>query len=182
MFAHGINNVWKRSFKMNFWDTFYKEIIVFGLSLLPISEIRGSVIYGLTALGKDLSTQIFVYIISVIGNFLPVPFILLLFRPLLKYLKKFKAFKRFTDWLENRTLEKASRLAKISAGALYVFVAIPFPTTGAWTGSMIAALLNIRLRYALPAILAGIMTSGLIVALLMNGVLSFGALDAIFLK
>ena len=74
---------------MNFWDTFYKEIIVFGLSLLPISEIRGAVIYGITALGKDLSTQIFVYVISVIGNFLPVPFILLLFRPLLKYLKKF---------------------------------------------------------------------------------------------
>lgn len=167
---------------MNFWDTFYKEIILFGLSLLPISEIRGSVIYGLTALGKEIPTQIFIYIISVIGNFLPVPFILLLFRPILKYLKRFRAFKRFTNWLENRTMEKAARLAKISAGALFIFVAIPFPTTGAWTGSMIAALLNIRLRYALPAILAGIMVSGLIVTLIMNGVLSFGALDSIFLK
>ena len=167
---------------MSFWDTFYKEIIVFVLSLLPISEIRGSIIYGLTALGKDFSTQLFVYIISVIGNFLPVPFILLLFRPVLKYLKKISGFKRFTDWIENRTMEKAARLAKISAGALFVFVAIPFPTTGAWTGSMIAAFLDIRLRYALPAILAGIMVSGLIVALLMNGVLSFGSLDAIFLK
>ena len=167
---------------MSFWDTFYRELIVFGLSILPISEIRGAVIYGFSALGKDISSQIFVYIISVIGNFLPVPFILLLFRPILKYLKEIRIFAKLTSWLENRTREKASKLAKISAGALFVFVAIPFPTTGAWTGSMIAALLDIRFKYALPAILAGIMVSGLIVALIMNGVLSFGALDSIFLK
>lgn len=167
---------------MNLWDTFYKEFIVFGLSMLPVSEIRGSVIYGLSALGKDISTQLFVYIISVIGNFLPVPFILWLFRPILKHLKKIRIFKRFTMWLENRTREKASKLAKISAGALFVFVAVPLPTTGAWTGAMIAALLDMRFKYALPAILAGIMVAGLIVTLIMNGILSFGALDAIFLK
>lgn len=167
---------------MNIWDTFYKELIVFGLSMLPISEIRGAVIYGISALGKEFSSQLFVYIISVIGNFLPVPFILLLFRPVLKYLKKIRIFRRFTSWIENRTEKKAASLAKISAGALFVFVAIPFPTTGAWTGSMIAALLDMRLKYALPAILAGIMVSGLIVTLIMNGVLSFGALDSIFLK
>lgn len=167
---------------MSIWDIFYKEFIVFGLSILPISEIRGAVIYGLSALGKDLSSQILVYVISVIGNFLPVPFILLLFRPVLKYLKKVRIFSTFTTWLENRTKKKALGLAKISAGALFLFVAIPLPTTGAWTGSMIAALLDIRLKYALPAILAGIMVSGLIVALIMNGVLSFGALDLIFLK
>lgn len=167
---------------MNIWETFYRELIVFGLSMMPVSEIRGSIIYGFSAMGKDLYSQIIVYIISVIGNFLPVPFILLLFRPILKYLKKISILRRFTTWLENRTKEKALRMAKISAGALFVFVAIPFPTTGAWTGSMIASLLDIRMKYALPAILAGIMVSGLIVALIMNGVLSFGALDSIFLK
>ena len=167
---------------MNLWDNFYKEFITFGLSMLPISEIRGSVIYGLSAMGKDIYTQIFVYIISVIGNFLPVPFILMLFRPVLKYLKKTRLLRGFSTWLEERTKDKATKLAKISAGALFVFVAIPFPTTGAWTGAMIASLLDIRVKYALPAILLGIMTSGLIVLLIMNGVLSFGALDSIFLK
>ena len=167
---------------MSFWDTFYREIIVFGLSLLPISEIRGAVIYGFSALGKNLSSQILVYIISVIGNFLPVPFIILLFRPVLKLLKKVRIFSKLSLWLENRTKEKAESLAKLSAGALFVFVAVPLPTTGAWTGAMIAALLDIRMRYALPAILAGIMVSGLIVALIMNGFLSFGILDSLFLK
>ena len=167
---------------MDIWETFHRELIVFGLSMLPISEIRGSVIYGLSVMGKDFLSQLQVYLISVFGNFLPVPFILLLFRPILKKFKKFKIFKRATDWIENRTMGKAQKLAKISAGALFVFVAVPLPTTGAWTGAMIASLLDMRFKYALPAILGGIMVSGIIVTLLMNGVLSFGALNSLFLK
>ena len=97
-------------------------------------------------------------------------------------MKKVRIFSKLSLWLENRTKEKAESLAKLSAGALFLFVAIPLPTTGAWTGAMIAALLDIRMRYALPAILAGIMVSGLIVALIMNGFLSFGILDSLFLK
>lgn len=167
---------------MDIWEIFHRELIVFGLSMLPISEIRGSVIYGLSVMGKDFLSQLQVYLISVFGNFLPVPFILLLFRPILKKFKKFKIFKKPTVWIENRTMGKAQKLAKISAGALFVFVAVPLPTTGAWTGAMIASLLDMRFKYALPAILGGIMVSGIIVTLLMNGVLSFGALNSLFLK
>ena len=167
---------------MDFWEIFHQELITFGLSILPVSEIRGSIIYGLSAMGKDLATQLQVYIISVIGNFLPVPVILWLFRPILKRLKKTKLLRKPTVWLERRTKEKALKLAKISAGALFVFVAIPLPTTGAWTGAMIASLLDIRYKYSLPALLLGIMASGLIVTLIMNGVLSFGFLDSVFLK
>ena len=167
---------------MDFWEIFHQELITFGLSMLPVSEIRGSIIYGLSAMGKDLATQLQVYIISVIGNFLPVPVILWLFRPILKRLKKTKLLRKPTVWLERRTKEKALTLAKISAGALFVFVAIPLPTTGAWTGAMIASLLDIRYKYSLPALLLGIMASGLIVTLIMNGVLSFGFLDSVFLK
>lgn len=167
---------------MDIWGIFHRELIVFGLSMLPISEIRGSVIYGLSVMGKDFLSQLQVYLISVFGNFLPIPFILLLFRPILKKFKKFKIFKRATDWIENRTMGKAQKLAKISAGALFVFVAVPLPTTGAWSGAMIASLLDMRFKYALPAILGGIMVSGIIVTLLMNGVLSFGALNSLFLK
>lgn len=167
---------------MDIWEIFNKELITFGLSMLPVSEIRGAVIYGLSAMGKDFLTQLQVYIISVIGNFLPVPVILWLFRPILKRLKKTRLLRKPSLWLERRTKEKAQRLAKISAGALFIFVAIPLPTTGAWTGAMIASLLDMRYKYSLPALLAGIMVSGLIVTLIMNGVLSFGVLDSVFLK
>ena len=67
---------------MNIWDTLSRELIIFGLSMLPVSEIRGSVIYGITVMGKEFFTQLQIYLISVVVNFLPVPFILLLFRPM----------------------------------------------------------------------------------------------------
>jgi len=79
---------------LDIFEIFRHEFITFGLSLLPVSEIRGAVIYGLSAMGKDLSAIIQIYIISVIGNFLPVPVILWLFRPLLKKLKKTKLLRR----------------------------------------------------------------------------------------
>ncbi len=167
---------------MNIWETFHTEFIVFVLSILPISEIRGALIYGIPAVGKNFSAQFTTYVIAAIGNFLPIPFVVLLFRPILKLLRKIPCFGRLAEWAENRTRKKAGKLAKIGTGALFVFVAIPLPTTGAWTGAMIASLLDIRLKYALPAILAGILVAGLIVLLLMNGVLSFGVLDSLFLK
>ena len=145
------------------------------LSLIPVSEIRGSMIYAFMNL-EGTSQLLGAYLISVIGNFLPVPFIILLFRPIVKWLKTTRMFGRFAHWLEERTSRKASGLNKATAGALMVFVAIPFPTTGAWTGAMIASLLDMRFKYALPAILAGIMIAGLIMTLLLTGVLNLGAL------
>lgn len=103
----------------------------------------------------------------------------MLFRPIIKWLKKTKLLGRFARWLEARTHRKAGDIsrksARAAAVAVYVFVSIPFPTTGAWTGSMIAGLLDMRAKYALPAILLGIMTSGLIMTLLATGVLNLGA-------
>lgn len=148
----------------------------FLLSLLPVSEIRGSLIYSLAVLDKNLVNILTAYFISVAGNFLPVPFILLIFRPIMKWLKKTRLFYKPAHWLEERTKRKATKLKKVSSVALMIFVAIPFPTTGAWTGAMIASLLDIRFKYALPAILLGIMISGIIMTLLMTGVLHLGAL------
>ena len=150
------------------------------VSMVPVSEIRGAMIWGVAALGNDTAGIIWLYLLSVVGNFLPVPFIMLLFRPIMKWLKTTKMFGKFAHWLEERTHRKASGLKKASAIALFVFVAIPFPTTGAWTGSMIASLLDIRFKYAFPAIFAGIMVSGLIMILLMTGVLNLGALGHLF--
>ena len=92
----------------------------------------------------------------------------------------------FAHWLESRTHRKAGDIsrksARAAAVALYIFVAIPFPTTGAWTGSMIAGLLDMRAKYALPAILLGIMTSGAIMTLLVTGVLNLGAFGEWLMK
>ncbi|MBQ2613979.1 MAG: small multi-drug export protein [Clostridia bacterium] len=145
------------------------------LSMIPVSEIRGSMIYAFVEL-KETGQLIGAYLLSVFGNFLPVPFIMLLFRPIVKWLKTTRLFGKLAHWLEERTKNKAQGLSKATAGALMIFVAIPFPTTGAWTGAMIASLLDMRLKYALPAILAGIMISGGIMALLLTGVLNLGAL------
>lgn len=148
----------------------------FFLSAIPVSEIRGSMIYAFANTDGSFAHILISYIISVFGNFLPVPFIMLVFRPIVKWLKKTRLFGKFAHWLEDRTHRKAGKLSRASAGALMIFVAIPFPTTGAWTGSMIASLLDIRFKYALPAILVGIIISGLIMSMLLTGVLNLGAL------
>ena len=148
----------------------------FFLSLIPVSEIRGSMIYTFANMDGSFGNIFTAYLLSVFGNFLPVPFIMLLFRPIVKWLKKTRLFGRLAHWLEDRTHRKAGKLSRVSAGALMVFVAIPFPTTGAWTGAMIASLLDIRFKYALPAILAGIMISGCIMTMLLTGVLNLGSL------
>ncbi len=148
----------------------------FLLSMMPVSEIRGSLIYSLSVLAPDWMNLLSAYFLSVFGNFLPVIPVMLLFRPLVKWFKKTKWFGGIAHWLEDRTKRKADNLRAASAWALMIFVAIPFPTTGAWTGAMIASLLDMRFKYALPAILLGIMISGLIMTLLMTGVLNLGAL------
>lgn len=148
----------------------------FFLSVIPVSEIRGSMIYAFANANGSFGSILTSYIISVFGNFLPVPFIMLVFRPIVKWLKTTRLLGKAAHWLEERTSRKATRLSRATAGALMVFVAIPFPTTGAWTGAMIASLLDIRFKYALPAILCGIMAAGLIMALLLTGVLNLGAL------
>lgn len=152
------------------------ELWVFILSILPVSEIRGAMIYAFAQFEGVPVEIITAYVIAVIGNFLPVPFIMLAFRPIVKWLKGTRVFRKPAQWLEERTVKKAGKLSKASAGALMIFVAIPFPTTGAWTGAMIASLLDMRFKYALPAIMAGIMIAGIIMALLLTGVLNLGAL------
>lgn len=147
---------------------------IFFLSVIPISEIRGAMIYAFMNLSEPTSL-VAAYLLSVIGNFLPVPLVMLLFRPLVKWLKTTRLFGRLANWLEERTNRKANTLKKATAGALMIFVGIPLPTTGAWTGAMIASLLDLRMKYALPAILAGIALSGLIMAMLLTGVLNLGA-------
>lgn len=154
----------------------------FFLSVIPVSEIRGSMIYAFAHIDGGFYKLLAAYLISVFGNFLPVPFIMLVFRPIVKWLKKTKLFGGLAHRIEKRTHKKALKLKKVSASALLVFVAIPFPTTGAWTGAMIASLLDIRFKYALPAILGGIVISGCIMTLLLTGILNLGGLGRLFIS
>lgn len=161
----------------------FKEFGIFIISMIPIIELRGAIPAGI-ALGINPAI---VYPICVIANMLPIPFILAFIRPIFNWLKKWKAFS-FIKKIEDRALNKSEKIQKRSFLGLMIFVAIPFPGTGGWTGALIAALLNMRMKKALPAIFFGILISGALVLtvtlILKYGVVESGALKSIleFLK
>lgn len=145
------------------------ELAVFLVSMLPIVELRGAIPFGVS-LGMDWRS---VYILSVIGNMIPVPFVILFFRPIINYLKKTKTFGKIATKLHERSMSKTENVMKYKFWGLFAFVAIPLPGTGAWTGAAIAALLNMRIKHALPAILLGVLCAGI---LMMGISYGFGAL------
>ena len=131
---------------------------IFIVSMLPLIELRGAVPLGI-GIGMNPWELL---LIAVIGNCLPVPFLILLTRPIFAFLKKTKLFRGIVCKLEARVSKKADSVMKNAAFGLFLFVAIPLPGTGAWTGAMIASLFNMRMKYALPSIIAGVFTAGLI--------------------
>ena len=134
-------------------------------AMIPMVEARYSILFFLNS-GMPYWQ---LYGLSVLGNMVPVPFIIYLFRPLLGFLRRTKLFCKIAEKLEERTHKKAAQLQKYSAWGLFLFVALPVPGTGAITGSMIAALLDMREKYALPAILVGT----LVATFLTTGAMSF---------
>ncbi len=144
-------------------------LITFLLSMIPIFELRGSLIYA-AASGVE---WYFAFPIALIGNMLPIPFILLLLRPILNWLKSTKLFGKMAHKFHEKTLKKADKIRKAEFYGLLVFVGIPLPGTGGWTGSAIAALLDMRLRRALPAIFFGILLAGVIMTAASYGVAGF---------
>ena len=137
------------------------------ISMVPIIELRGAIPVGF-ALGLPLGLN---YLLCVIGNFLPVPFILLFIRKILSWMKKVKRLDKIAIWLEEKAEKKSDKVMKGVASGLFLFVAIPLPGTGAWTGALVASLFDMRMRYALPAIFLGILAAGVIMSLLSSGVL-----------
>ena len=139
--------------------------------MLPVIEIRGAIPVGIAA-GLDPWTA---YIVSVIGNMLPIPFLILLTRIVLDWLKKHNILVRFTHWLERRTAENAKLVQRYRFWGLLILVAIPLPGTGAWTGAAVASLFDMRLKKALPAITLGVIIAGGIVMAITFGVISVGS-------
>lgn len=142
----------------SFLSYFTKEIYVAFVSMLPLIELRGAIPIG-AALGLDTLTT---YIIAVIGNLLPIPFILWFSRPIMAWLKKTKLLRPIAEKLEQKTEANREKIMKYSAFGLFVFVAIPLPGTGAWSGALAAALFDMRFKYSFPSIALGVLTAGII--------------------
>ncbi len=147
-----------------------KEIVVFIISMIPILELRGGLIVS-SLLQVPITTAI---PLCIIGNIIPIPFILLFIKQIFKWLKNIKVFRGLIEKLENRAMSKSDSIRKYEFWGLVLFVGIPLPGTGAWTGSLIAALLEIDLKKAVLAELLGI-----VIATVIMSIVSYGLLGAL---
>lgn len=136
---------------------------VAAISTLPIVELRGAIPVGIVAFDMPWWK---VYLIAVGGNMLPIPFILLLLGPVSNFLIRFPVGKIFFDWLFSRTRKKSANIEKYEALGLTLFVAIPLPVTGGWTGAMAAFLMGVPFGKAMLYILLGVMIAGAIMTIL----------------
>jgi len=150
---------------------FNKEIAVVVLGALPISELRGAIPLGLAMGFSPVKT----YVLAFAGNMLPVVPLLFLLQPVAERFRHITAVRRFFDWLFERTRKKAALIERFEALGLILFVAVPLPVTGAWTGCVAATLFKIRFRLAFPAIITGVAIAGCVVmALSLAGIELFG--------
>lgn len=136
-----------------------KEIIVFIISMIPILELRGALLVAGPILGVPVSSAI---PLCILGNILPVPFILLLITPIFNWMKGTKKLKPMVERLEAKAMSKSDQIERYEFWGLVLFVGIPLPGTGAWTGSLIAALLGVKFKKAFPAIVLGIFMATII--------------------
>ena len=159
---------------MNFlWKTLWGKIVMtFLISMVPIVELRGALPI---ATGAGLDWRIAIPV-AVVGNMLPVPFIIIIIKKIFALMRKISnKLDKFVTKMENKAFSKRDVIDKYGTWGLYLFVAIPLPGTGAWTGSLIAAMLDIPLKKAFPAVALGVISAGIIVSFI-----SYGAAALIF--
>ncbi|MDD6811533.1 MAG: small multi-drug export protein [Lachnospiraceae bacterium] len=144
-----------------------REVVIFIISMIPILELRGGLLAA-SLLNVSITTAI---PICIIGNIIPIPFILLFIKQIFKWMKKFKIFRGLIEKLENRAMGKSDSIKKYEFWGLVLFVGIPLPGTGAWTGSLIAALLEIDFKKAILAELLGIAIATVIMSIVSYGLL-----------
>ena len=147
--------------------TFGKEILVFLISLMPILELRG----GLIAAALLDVNPVISYIICIIGNVLPVPFILWFINSILNWMRNSKHFSSIANWLDSKVTKHKAQIEKYGFWGMGLFGGIPLPGTGAWTGCLIAAVLNMNKKKAFLAALLGIIMASVIMMILSFGVL-----------
>jgi uncharacterized membrane protein len=139
------------------------ELVIVIIAALPIIELRGAIPFGINLLGMPWYT---VLPLAILGNMLPVPLILIFIEFVAGWLSRMPVFDKFFNWLFERTRRNSGIIEKYKRIGLALFVAVPIPATGAWTGSLAAVLLSIERKWAGLAILTGVIIAGIIVTIL----------------
>jgi uncharacterized membrane protein len=159
-----------------FLETVGREWCVFFCSMIPIIELRGAIPMG-WAMGLEWWQS---YLISVAGNMLPVPFILLFINRIIKWMaeSKISLFNKVANWLLKKAEKNRAKIEKYAFWGVALFVAVPLPVTGAWTGSLVAAVIDMKFWKALLSALIGVMIAGVIMTVIFYG--GIGGLIALF--
>ena len=145
---------------------FHAALMTFLISMVPVLELRGAIPAGVAGGLTPLAAMV----IAILGNLVPIPFLILFTRRVLNWLKTMAFLQPIVEKLENRAEEKSRVVLKYASVGLCILVAVPLPGTGAWTGALVAAVLNLRLKKAMPAIILGVIIAGFIVTCLTYGV------------
>lgn len=155
------------NFFINIFGGLNKDIVIFIISLMPILELRG----GLLAASLLKIPYIKALIICVIGNILPIPFVLLFLKKILEIFEKWKVTKKVVRWLERKADSKRQQIDKYGYLGLILFVGIPLPGTGAWTGSLVAIMLGLDKKKSFICIMVGVILASIIMSILSYGII-----------
>ena len=150
-----------------FLNTVGEELCVLFCSMIPIIELRGAIPMG-AVFGMPMWLT---YLLSILGNMLPVPFILLFIKKVIAWMtvSKIKFFNKIAGFLNRKVEKNKDKIAKYSFWGVCFFVAVPLPVTGAWTGSLVAAMLDMKLWKAILSCLFGVMIAGVVVTAIAYG-------------
>lgn len=144
-----------------------KQLIVFFISLMPILELRG----GLLAASFLKLDPWQSYVISIVGNVLPIPLILWFIKKIIDWMRTKRCFNKITNWLDGKVEKNRGSIEKYGFWGLVLFVGIPLPGTGAWTGALIASLLDMNKKKAFLAICLGVFMASIIMMLVSFGII-----------
>ena len=146
-----------------------KALLTLLISMVPVVELRGAIPFGVAA-GISVGLS---FMIALIGNMIPVPFIILFIRPVFKWFKeKSQWLANIARWFEGKANRNIDKVLKYEFWGLVLLVAIPLPGTGAWTGALVSAMMDMQLKRAVPAIFVGTMIAGIIISLATMGIIA----------
>ncbi len=151
---------------LNVLNGLNKDVTLFIISMIPILELRGGIVAA-SVLGVPYFRAL---AICIIGNVIPIPFILLFINKIFEWLKSFKLTRGIVEKMEYRAMSKSDTIKKYEFLGLLLFVGIPLPGTGAWTGALVAALLRVKLKKAVPAVFLGILLASAIMSFVAYGI------------
>lgn len=147
-------------------SAFHSIFVTFLVSMVPVLELRGAIPLGVAGGLTPLAAMV----IAIVGNLVPIPFLIVFTRRVFNWLKTKGRIRILVEKLETRAAQKSQVVQKYAWWGLCILVAIPLPGTGAWTGALVAAVLDMRLKRAMPAIIVGVLIAGFIVTCLTYGV------------